>query len=141
MAWDEWEQVKSDAAGRQSARMRLNRLDGGPGASAADLVVNRDDLGAVGHEAFLLHGRLSKDGHHARPATFTAANALTLANFTSGAQLMSVHDRWNSQVRTLLDACARISDHLDYSASAHADDDADIGGNLLSVSKIDGYFT
>ncbi len=24
MAWDEWEQMKSDAAERQSARMRLN---------------------------------------------------------------------------------------------------------------------
>ncbi|MEU2127519.1 hypothetical protein [Streptomyces sp. NPDC018352] len=142
MAWNEWEQVKAEAAQRQSAQMQLNRADGGPGASggAADLVVNQDDLGAVGHEAYLLRGRLSRDGGHARPATFDAAIALTNGSFTSGSELLKVHDRWNSQLRTLLDACARISDHLDYSKSVHAADDADIGGNLLSVSKISEYF-
>lgn len=47
-------------------------------------MVNQDDLGAVGHEAYLLRGRLSRDGDHARPATFDAAIALTNSNFTSG---------------------------------------------------------
>ncbi|MEU4501009.1 hypothetical protein [Streptomyces sp. NPDC024089] len=142
MAGNEWEQVKAEAAQRQSAQMQLNRADGEPGASGgpADLVVNQDDLGAVGHEAYMLRDRLSRDGDHARPATFDAAIALTNGNFTSGSELLKVHDRWNSQLRTLLDACARISGHLDYSKSVHAEDDADIGGNLLSVSKISEYF-
>ncbi|MGW2182410.1 hypothetical protein ACWCXX_30850 [Streptomyces sp. NPDC001732] len=142
MAWNEWEQIKAEATQQQSAQMRLNRADGDPAASggAADLVVNQDDLGAVGHEAYLLRSRLSRDGDHARPATFEAAVALTNGNFTSGSQLLKVHDRWNSQLRTLLDACARISDHLDYSKSVHAGNDADIGGNLLSVSKISDYY-
>ncbi|MFB7926305.1 hypothetical protein [Streptomyces sp. NPDC056081] len=102
--------------------------------------MNQDDLGAVGHEAYLLRSRLSRDGDHARSATFDAAIALTNGNFTSGAQLLKVHDRWNSQLRTLLDACARISDHLDYSKSVHAGNDADIGGKLLSVSEISKYY-
>ncbi|MFE6104275.1 hypothetical protein [Streptomyces laurentii] len=140
MSWDEWEHLKAESAQRQSARMQLN---GTPGASAgaADLVVNRDDLGAIGHEAYQLRGRLTRDGDHARPATFDASIALMNGNFTSGTELLKVHDRWNTQLRTLLDACARISNHLDYSKSAHAKDDVRIGGDLLSVSKIDENFT
>ncbi|MGJ7420380.1 hypothetical protein AB9128_31525 [Streptomyces cinereoruber] len=143
MSWGEWEKLKSDAVERRSSPVRLNGLDGdgGTGAGSGDLVVNRDDLGAIGHEAYLLYGRLSRDGDHARPSTFDASIALTNGNFTSGSELLKVHDRWNSQRRTLLDACARISNHLDYTKSAHAEDDADIGGQLLSTSKIDEYFT
>ncbi|MFJ4873476.1 hypothetical protein [Streptomyces sp. NPDC088757] len=142
MSWDEWEKLKSDAGARQSSQMQLNGLDGngGTGVGSGDLVVNRDDLGAIGHEAYLLYGRLSRDGDHARPSTFDASLALTNGNFTSGSELLKVHDRWNSRLRTLLDACARISDHLDYTKSTHAKDDADIGGQLLSTSKIDEYF-
>ncbi|MFB7029712.1 MULTISPECIES: hypothetical protein [unclassified Streptomyces] len=142
MSWDEWEKLKSDAVERQSSQMRLNGLDGNGGTSAGpgDLVVNRDDLGAIGHEAYLLYGRLSRDGDHARPSTFDASLALTNGNFTSGSELLKVHDRWNSQLRTLLDACARISNHLDHTKSTHAKNDADIGGQLLSTSKIDEYF-
>ncbi|MFI8321856.1 hypothetical protein [Streptomyces sp. NPDC085529] len=142
MSWDEWEQLKTGTAQRQETGVRLNGLDGNAGTTAGsgDLVVNRDDLGAIGHEAYLLYGRLSRDGDHARPATFDASIALTNGNFTSGSELLKVHDRWNSQLRTLLDACARISNHLDYTKSTHAKDDADIGGDLLSTSKINEYF-
>ncbi|MFF8613086.1 hypothetical protein [Streptomyces sp. NPDC015350] len=142
MAWNEWEQIKTEAARQRPTHMQTNGVGGSAGASggAADLVVNQDDLGAVGHEAYLLRSRLSRDGDHARSATFDAAIALTNGNFTSGAQLLKVHDRWNNQLRTLLDACARISDHLDYSKSVHAGNDADIGGKLLSVSEISKYY-
>lgn len=142
MALDEWEQIRAEGTQRQPTQMQLNQFDGGPGASggAADLVVNKDDLGAVGHEAYVLYGRLSRDGDHARPSTFNAAIALTNGGFTSGSELLKVHDRWNQQLRTLLDACARISNHLDYTKSIHAKNDADIGGNLLSASKISEYF-
>ncbi|MEU7025181.1 hypothetical protein AB0A60_00675 [Streptomyces sp. NPDC046275] len=127
MAWDEWEKIKAEGTR--------------PGASggAADLVVHDDDLGAVGHEAYLLYGRLSRDGDHARPSTFNASLALTNGNFNSGSELLKVHDRWNTQLRTLLDACARISNHLDYSKAAHAKDDVQISGDLLAVSKLNEY--
>lgn len=35
MAWDEWEQLKTEAAGRQSPGMRIDHLDG-PGASGGE---------------------------------------------------------------------------------------------------------
>lgn len=32
MAWDEWEQLKTEAAGRQSTQMQLNRVPDDEGA-------------------------------------------------------------------------------------------------------------
>ncbi|MER7790715.1 hypothetical protein [Streptomyces sp. NPDC097640] len=68
MSFDsEWSQLKADAAGQQSAQTRLNQLaaaDGGgggkDGGKTSDLIVHQDDLDAVGHEAFILHGELQK---------------------------------------------------------------------------------
>src|SRR4051794_7374227 len=71
MSFDsEWSELKADAAGRQSPRTRLNQFpaDGGGsgggggtgGGKGSDLIVHQDDLGAVGHEAFVLHGELQK---------------------------------------------------------------------------------
>lgn len=142
---EEWAAGKATAT--ENARTRLNRAEpsaGGSGgtssASNSGLSVSRDELGVIGSDAYDLRQRLSKDGDHARPATFDAAIALTNDNFGSGAELLKVHDRWNTQLHTLLDACAHISNHLDYSAAAHAKDDADIAASL-SVSKISQYFT
>jgi hypothetical protein len=138
---EEWAAARAGAS--RTVGMRLNHSDGGgrnPG-SATDLSVNQDDLGAVGHDAYLLHGRLSRDGDHARPSTFEAANALTNGNFVSGSELLKVHDRWHTQLRTLLDACGQISNHLDHTRADHADNDADIAGKLTAVSKLDEYFT
>lgn len=120
--------------------MRLNGTGGGQGGSGGpDLEVNQDNLGEIGHEAYELHTRLSKDGDQARPSTFDAAIALTNGNFESGSALLKVHDRWNTHLHTLLDACAQISNHLDYTKSAHAKDDVQIGGDLISVSKLNEY--
>ncbi|MFE7755497.1 hypothetical protein [Streptomyces sp. NPDC057429] len=137
----EWAALRAEST--QRVDMRLNGVDdgnGGHGApSSPDLAVNQDNLGAIGHDAYGLRTRLSKDGDHARPTTFDAAIALTNGNFSSGSALLKVHDRWNTHMKTLLDACAQISNHLDYTKSAHAKDDMQIGGDLISVSKLNDY--
>ncbi|MFD7609636.1 hypothetical protein [Streptomyces sp. NPDC059828] len=104
-----------------------------------DLSVNRDDLGAIGHDAYELYGGLGVDGDHARPTTFTAAISLTNGHFASGSGLLKVHDRWEKQLRTLRDALAQISNHLDYTKATHAKDDAEIAGSLTPVSKLNDY--
>ncbi|MEU8965361.1 hypothetical protein AB0C89_27125 [Streptomyces sp. NPDC048491] len=109
----------------------------GPGGS--DLVAHTDDLGVVGGDAHKLYDALRVDGDHARQSTFEAARALSADNFSSGAALMRVHDRWQSQFATLKDACAQISNHLDYSVAQHARDDAAVLGSLAPVSVISGY--
>ncbi|MER6606695.1 hypothetical protein ABT282_12520 [Streptomyces sp. NPDC000927] len=133
----EWATLRAESA--QQVNMRLNSAGSGQGGSDADLLVNQDNLGAIGHDAYELRTRLSKDGDQARPSTFDAAIALTNGNFDSGSALLKVHDRWNNQLRTLLDACAQISNHLNYTKSAHAKDDVQIGGDLIAVSKLNEY--
>lgn len=133
---EEWAEVHAAAAQRNA--MRLNSVPADCGGSG-DLVVRRDDLGRIGGDAYDLRTRLSKDGYHARPAMFEAANALFNGEFTCGSALLKVHDRWNTHLKTLLDACGQISDHLDYTKALHSKDDAKIEGNLASISKLTEY--
>ncbi|MGY0062213.1 hypothetical protein ACWY4P_37710 [Streptomyces sp. LZ34] len=161
MSFDsEWSQLKADAAGRQSAHTRLNQsaADGGGGGGGADtksgapdLVVHQDDLGAVGHEAFVLHGGLQKVADIAGAgankegvgSSMQAAKALSDHNFAMGEALSTTVSVWSSQVKTVLQMCAHISNHLDYSKKRHADDDVLIAaslrnrdGSAVSVSEI-----
>ncbi|MFF3750007.1 hypothetical protein ACFYYH_06005 [Streptomyces sp. NPDC002018] len=121
---EEWSQLKSDAADRSSSQTRLNQLDGGGGGPIpeGDLKVTQSDLAAIGDEAFKLYRRLDTDGDHAKQSSYEAATAMK-DDFALGSALSTVTDTWNSQVDTLLEACAHISNHLDYSKNAHADDE------------------
>lgn len=123
----------------RTKRHAAQQRSGHGGGGGSDLVVNRDDLGAIGNDAYDLRTKLSKDGDHARPATFEAAIALTNGNFASGSAVLKVHDFWQTHLRTLLDSCAHISNHLDYTKAQHAKDDVKIGGDLTSVSVLSEY--
>ncbi|MFJ8011025.1 hypothetical protein [Streptomyces sp. NPDC096339] len=155
MLWDEWEKAKADVVEARQVSMRLNQLDDGPGAGQSDLVVHQDDLGEVGHDAFLLHGQLQKQADIAgagtdgsgNGSTMQAAASLKTAGFALGGELETTVSVWTSQVKTVLQACAHISNHLDFSKKAHAADDEAIaaslrnrGGSAMPVSRIDSYF-
>lgn len=156
-AWAEWEQLKAEAAEKHPARTQLNHLAtaGGGGDGGEDLVVNQDDLGAVGHEAYILYGHLQKKADIAGAgadksgagSTMQAGAALKSHGFETGAALETTVDVWTTQVKSVLQACAHISNHLDYSRKRHAEDDAHLGavlrrvdGTAESVSKLNEYF-
>jgi hypothetical protein len=91
MAWDEWEQLKAEAAKNQSTHMQLNQVvpDGGSGggSSRGDLTVDQKDLAAIGsaaHELFEDFGRYSD---HARLSSMKAAGGLKSEGFALGAAL------------------------------------------------------
>ncbi|RDG38596.1 hypothetical protein [Streptomyces corynorhini] len=149
---DEWRQLKEDAAAKSSG-MRLNGLPamdpGGPRypasggtAPAPDYVVQRDDLGAIGHDAFLLFNGMESGGKHAKVESEAAAAALKAENFAMGAALATVNKTWETQVKSLMQACAHISNHLDYTAKSSKQDDEWIETDLkrISVSKLSEYF-
>lgn len=133
----EWAELRAAAAERGATQLNGAPAEGGAGAP--DLVVTGDDLGAIGNDAYELRTKLAKDGDHARPATFDAAIALTNGNFASGSAVLKVHDFWQTHLGTLLDSCAHISNHLDYTKAQHAKDDVKIGGDLMAVSKLSDY--
>ncbi|ARF72371.1 hypothetical protein B7C62_08850 [Kitasatospora albolonga] len=135
---EEWAGLKADAA----ARMQLNSAPGrDPDASptGADLVAYDDELGRIGHLAYLLHNNLKADGKHAGSTTEAAGTSLNSDGFETGKALTSAGTAWTKQVGALLSACAHISNHLDYTkASKKKDDDWVVA--QLSVSKISGYY-
>lgn len=135
----EWAELRAAAAERTAMQINSVPAEGGGGGGGKDLVVNRDDLGAIGNDAYDLLGRLAKEGDIARPTTFDAAIALTNGNFVSGSAVLKVHDYWQTHLRTLLDACAQISNHLDYSKAQHAKDEVKIVGDLTRVSALTEY--
>ncbi|WP_405384448.1 hypothetical protein [Streptomyces milbemycinicus] len=72
-----------------------------------------------------------------------SAKALSDHNFTMGEELSTTVSVWTSQVKTMLQMCAHISNHLDYSKKSHANDDELIAasfrnrdGSAVSVSEI-----
>ncbi|OII60307.1 hypothetical protein BJP40_10810 [Streptomyces sp. CC53] len=133
MVWDEWERAKGEAA----SRMRLNQMasQGGSTVDGADLVVRDQVLGGLGDLARQLRERVARDGDHARAATAGAATELTADGVDMGSALYAVHDAWITKLSTLMDACAHISNHLDYSRSAHAEDEQKIVTDF-SVSRV-----
>ncbi|WP_225101302.1 hypothetical protein [Streptomyces sp. CoH27] len=136
--------------------MRLNQLaaaDGGGGGG--DLVVHQDDLGAVGHEANVLYDDVKSQadiaaagaGSGATGSTMQAAATLKSHGFQTGGALETTVEMWTSQVKSVLQACAHISDHLDYTQKLHSEEDAKIGavlrgrdGSAVSVSQLNHYF-
>ncbi|KUM68872.1 hypothetical protein [Streptomyces curacoi] len=157
MAWDEWEQLKAEAAQRRSTQMQLNQLPAERSGSGGggDLVVNQDDLGTVGHEAFLLCEGLRREADVAGAgankdgvgSTTQAATSLKSHNFAMGGALETTVEIWTSQVKSVLQACAHISNHLDYSKKLHASEDAKVAavisrddGSAVPVSEISKYF-
>lgn len=154
MAWDEWEQSKANVAGTSGTHMRLNQA-ADQGSAGGDLVVHQDDLGAVGHEAFILYDQLHKEADIAGAgaertgvgSTAQSAAALKSHNFEMGGALDTTVEIWTSQVKSVLQACAHISNHLDFSKKLHANDDEKISsvirsydGLTLPVSQLNEYF-
>ncbi|MEU9921794.1 hypothetical protein AB0H51_10940 [Streptomyces griseoluteus] len=132
----EWAEIRAAASKRTAVQLNSVPAEGGGGGGGYDLVVNRDDLGAIGSDAYDLLGRMGKEGDIARASTFDAATALTNGNFASGAAVLKVHDFWQTHLKTLLDACAQISNHLDYSKARHAKDEVKIVGDLAQISAL-----
>ncbi|MEU8459511.1 hypothetical protein [Streptomyces sp. NPDC029003] len=130
---EEWAAARTTAAAKVS--MRLNQA---PGSGGQDLELNQDHIGAVGTEAHKLHSRLQADGKHAATATAEAAGALAKEGFASGAALTKLNSRWESQVKTLVAACAQISNGLNYSLSSHNKEEQQLYAEF-TTSKLDEY--
>lgn len=147
MAWDEWEQLKSQAAERQSAHMQLNQVDPGTGGGAppdpdsyGDLRVAEADLAKIGDHAFKLYDRMWKDARIAVPSSDKAASDLTGQGFSLGAALQHVSLRWDEQLRSVLDACAHIANHMQVTKKLHDDDEHYIRRQMSSIDTLDAGF-
>jgi hypothetical protein len=156
---EEWAQLTSDAQQRRSAQTQLNSAEASGQSTAgskgsADLVVHQDDLGRVGNEAFRIHGELRTRAdvagagmnQNGSGSTAQAGTELQKRNFTSGGELLNTLEVWGTQVKTVLQMYAHISNHLDFSKKLHSNDETEIAaslrhrdGSAVSVSEISKY--
>lgn len=142
MAWEEWERLKTEAAQQQSPGMQLNQYpaDQGGDGTQGDLVAGQQDLVAVGKAAHELFEHFSAYSKHAAVASTAAAGGLKGEGFALGAALEHVAERWDKQSKTLLDACAHISNHLRFTKNQHAADDSYIAGVVSSITTLEAGF-
>lgn len=86
MAWEEWEQLKAQAAERHSTRMQLNQrpADSGGGNTQGDLTAGHKDLEEVGKAAHDLFDRFTTYSKHARVTSEAAAGGLKGEGFALG---------------------------------------------------------
>lgn len=129
---EEWGALKA-------AAMRLNQVGGSGGSGpkgSADYVVNDDELGGIGSAAFKLFNGLEPTGKHAKAASETAGTSLKGDGFDTGAAFTEVIETWDKQVKTLLQACAHISNHLDYTKASRKKDDEWIETQLRIIGPV-----
>ncbi|MFD9717556.1 hypothetical protein [Streptomyces sp. NPDC059076] len=139
----EWTVALSKAQEKHETTTRLNQLAPEPGGTGnagggPDLMVTQDDLGAVGSEAFRLHDLLGKKadiagaGSNKSGAGPTAQAAKECADrqLSMGSELLVTLSLWDTQVKTVLQMCAHISNHLNYTKKSHADEEAEIEASL-----------
>lgn len=143
MAWDEWDQLKSAAAEKESStQMQLNGLPEedrpNAGSPTGDLTVHQKDLALIGDEAFKLYNRLWKEARVAD--TYSTGSDLTSQGFALGGALTHVSSRWDKQLGSLMDACALISNHMDFTKNAHAGDEIFIERHVSSIHTLDNGF-
>ncbi|NML48804.1 hypothetical protein HHL19_00245 [Streptomyces sp. R302] len=112
MAWDEWEQLKGEAAERQSAQMRLNEADGGAGAHSGaggagvlGSVPAKKKKAANTIETVLEPGT-RKAADVADEPTTSAVRAFT--GWDTAVGLKKSHEKWDDQVKRLM---GRLSSH------------------------------
>ncbi|WP_328721908.1 hypothetical protein OHT52_22050 [Streptomyces sp. NBC_00247] len=147
MAWDEWEQLKAGAADRQSTGMRLNQLDPGDGGGyvglpgqTGDLKVAQGDLAKIGSQAHSLYDNLWSKARVATPSSDTAAGDLSGQGFALGGGLKHVSNRWEEQLKSLMDACAHISNHMQVTKKVHTGDENYIQRQMSSIDALDAGF-
>ncbi|WP_327414140.1 hypothetical protein [Streptomyces sp. NBC_01233] len=142
---EEWQQHKSEALMRLNSAPAYDpggtgEYGGGPGT--ADYIVHADDLGRIGHDAYQLFNGMDGAGKHAKAGSEAAATGLKGSGFDMGGALAELNGVWDTQVTTLKQACAHISNHLEYSASSNQATDQwiETGLKSLSASRINELF-
>lgn len=149
MAWDEWEQLKAEAAQRHATGMQIDHLppdggssDGGGNSktSFGDLKVGQDDLAAIGDRAFQLFDKLGTQGKVAEASTGSAATDLKTQGFALGDALDRVDQQWQKQLRSLTEACAHISNHMEFSGKVHQGNEYHVIGLVSSIAELDKGF-
>jgi hypothetical protein len=145
MAWEEWEELKGK---HERTSMQLNSVPeddgtGGPHAmpsQTGDLRVGHGDLVKIGKKAHELYNQLWDRARVSISSSDSAASNLSKQGFALGNGLKHVSNRWDEQLKSLMDACAHITNHMQVTKKVHAGDERYIRRQVSSIDALDAGF-
>lgn len=140
MAWDEWEQLKADAARRHSERMRIDHLadPGGGGAGAPSGGSNPDLKASKGPWT-----KASGVAQDLRRATNSGLTELKIAHegvmgategFTSTAALHEILGTWEKRLTSVRNECDRLHGALARTGRDFGEIDPAVAGKVNGVN-------
>ncbi|GAA4902029.1 hypothetical protein ACFPM3_28140 [Streptomyces coeruleoprunus] len=136
MGWDEWEQLKAEAAARGSTQMRLNQHGAGDGGGA----------GGSGSENLRSDKRAwAKAGEGVKGLGEPVGKALTqlsegqtglgeTAGCQSAAAQKELYESWQAYVKNVRDRCTSLSGLLEAAGHDLSKTDASLKGELEAIT-------
>ncbi|MEU1279498.1 hypothetical protein [Streptomyces sp. NPDC005805] len=136
MAWDEWEQIKSEVASRRADGMQLNGTGGTGGADgAADLrTYSQGKRGAIGFLEEHIRPGLGRAGGHADESTNAAEREFS--GWDTGSGLKDAHEQWAQQVKSMQARLARDQTSLGQAKREFQYVDHGVGGDAKRSSNL-----
>ncbi|WP_434595695.1 hypothetical protein [Streptomyces sp. A5-4] len=150
MAWDEWDQLKNEAAQKQATQMQLNQVDHGggggplmPGGGKPDLASSPAEKKAAADAIDQhLHKDTQKAGDWADEETVAAVNEFNAKDgdgWVTSAALKNAHTGWGKQVKALRARLATESNALRNTSISFQNNDVGIAGQIRQQSTLDQY--
>ncbi|MFE4692075.1 hypothetical protein ACFRH6_18725 [Streptomyces sp. NPDC056749] len=146
MAWDEWEQLKAEAAERNSAQMQLNQIpaDGGAGGGAGqggngdELKVNHESLNGNSNSLIELSGLL----YEGRPDGDLCTMARAPRSHPDVAAKVDRFARFaDDQYQDVTSLLAALSTRLRETNGTFVDYDGDVVGGMMNAILELGQYT
>lgn len=138
MAWDEWEQLKSEAAERSSTQTRLNQLPanqsgGAPGgASHGDMKSDKKAWATAGAGLKRLDEPIGK----ALTRLSDGQAGLDAAGVQSAAAQKELYDSWKRYVKGVSKRCADLGGLLEAAGHTLSQSDEQLKGELDKIENL-----
>ncbi|MFJ9886306.1 hypothetical protein ACIQRW_10650 [Streptomyces sp. NPDC091287] len=110
MAWDEWEQLKAEAAERHTVQVRLNQVGEDPGGGLGGIRSSKASWTHAGESV----GKLAGDARKALSALkHEQSGAAISADVLSGAAQKDVYQSWSKYIAGMRDRCVALQGLLE----------------------------
>lgn len=137
MAWDEWEQLKSEVADRSSTRTRLNQLsagqgDGTPGSAAFGDVKSDKKVWATAGAGLK---RLDEPIGKALTRLSDGQTGVDAAGVSSAAAQKELYESWKKYVRDVSKRCGDLGGLLEAAGHTLSQSDEQLKGELDRIEN------
>jgi uncharacterized protein YukE len=143
MAWDEWEQLKTAAAERQSTHMQINHVApepgvGGPGGSAPKTGTLRSDRSTWSKAGVDVGSLQESIGKALRKLSEGQTGLGEAAGIQTAAAQKAVYDSWERRVTDISDLCGGLAEVLEKTGNDQLRTDQAIEAEIAKLKSGSG---